>query len=390
MVALVDGAYSKKDISPLLFPFIPHSERLFIMKSISKFLLYHVLFFKYGWCFPLSKKILSGIWKIQVQKPSSSSSPPTFLTTHDEVLLRLLEDGSFQQCNEQVPSEKRSIQWSGTWDFLEDLTGLCLVLDRHCTISLGCDVVLSGKITNLGPDKSIEGGDNCDIIKVEAGRIETGRCMYPRNHPCFFEQTLVAPSVLAPFEAQQVVRFARLAPPSEPPPKKRQYSPADFFDKNFFMTVSPVTAKIQSNQSRDLPVDIRTMRVSFHSNHTFQMWGMNKILRGKYEINDEDALVMDVSRFGAGQNAPGSVWSQGRGLSHDDERSYIGSIGWKDNTTILVQGSVTFGTDLGSDARPEPVGTFLLRQVDGTSFSINEDGEDDEDDRDEDQDGIFQ
>ena len=30
---------------------------------------------------------------------------------------------------------------------------------------------------------------------------------------------------------------------------------------------------------------------------------------------------------------------------------------------LFVRGSVVFGTDLGTDARPEPVGTFSMMEV---------------------------
>ena len=81
-------------------------------------------------------------------------------------------------------------------------------------------------------------------------------------------------------------------------------------------------------------------------------------------------MQFSVSRFGAGKSAPGSVYSEGPALSHDDERTYLGvGISLVPQTALLqVQGSVTFGTDLGSDARPEPVGSFLMRQVESSSF----------------------
>ena len=57
--------------------------------------------------------------------------------------------------------------------------------------------------------------------------------------------------------------------------------------------------------------------------------------------------------------------SEGRGLSHEDERCYSGRIAAAGARTISVRGSVVFGTDLGTDARPEPVGTFSMMEMRG-------------------------
>ncbi len=104
------------------------------------------------------------------------------------------------------------------------------------------------------------------------------------------------------------------------------------------------------------------------------------------------------------------ISSEGRGLSHDDKRSYLGTIeeggtskaegdesSGERNTqsnvtigrTLHVEGSVVFGTDLGTDARPEPVGKFTMKEI-SSSFALElserdeeEDDDDDTDDNDE-------
>lgn len=48
-------------------------------------------------------------------------------------------------------------------------------------------------------------------------------------------------------------------------------------------------------------------------------------------------------------------------MTHDDERSYQGTIR-KDHNGLVVEGDVFIGTDLGSDARPEPVAVFTLKE----------------------------
>lgn len=57
-----------------------------------------------------------------------------------------------------------------------------------------------------------------------------------------------------------------------------------------------------------------------------------------------------------------SVFSEGKGLNHEDERSYTGSIRENENGELLVEGDVFVGSDLGSDARPEPVAVFTLKE----------------------------
>ncbi|KAL7547789.1 hypothetical protein ACHAWF_011064 [Thalassiosira exigua] len=126
------------------------------------------------------------------------------------------------------------------------------------------------------------------------------------------------------------------------------------------------------DEASAFPLDVRVMPVDFHGNGTFAARGVNKILRGRYRVKNgrRPELRMDVSLFGAGRSAPG----EGPGLSHEDERSYAGEIlasdedgGSGGRRALFVRGSVVFGTDLGTDARPEPVGTFTMMEVRGDS-----------------------
>jgi hypothetical protein len=207
--------------------------------------------------------------------------------------------------------------------------------------------------------------------------------------------------------------------------------------------------------------DIRAMPIQFHPNNTFTAVHTNKILRGHFGVvvstaaatatttrENEQQLWFQVSLFGSGRSVRGSVYSEGVGLSHNDQRFYVGEIlqhgsssndHTEERTTLatttdiceqqaraaqtmggtskakgssssdeeqqkeqmqqqqrlFVTGSVTYGSDLGSDARPEPVGTFLLTEVtsfcdrDGGVFGIlgaEDDSDDEEDDDDDDDD----
>ena len=251
------------------------------------------------------------------------------------------------------------------------------------------DIVLSGK---LDPSSTTRLDTSMAITN---GQVLLGKAMYPRSHRCFFDQPLAVtppPRCVAQFEGKQVFRFSSFADSQikeeeeeAQPNKGNQYVPSDFYDKKFYLTVTPVESKARACTD-DLPVDIRTMRIEFHTNHTFTCHATNKILRGRYEITTENnnaLLLFHVSRFGAGKSAPGSVYSEGPGLSHDDERTYVGS--WMErrptkegNTDDLmhVQGTVLFGTDLGEDARPEPVGNFRLWPVKDLSLEMSDEDDD--------------
>jgi hypothetical protein len=78
--------------------------------------------------------------------------------------------------------------------------------------------------------------------------------------------------------------------------------------------------------------------------------------------------------FGAGRSVSGSILSEGIGLSHEDEKSYFGSI-QESQGRLFVHGTVTVGSAMGSDARPEPVGTFLLTETKDDLPPIDEGGD---------------
>lgn len=45
---------------------------------------------------------------------------------------------------------------------------------------------------------------------------------------------------------------------------------------------------------------------------------------------------------------------------------------------LLVKGTAFFGSDLGSDSRPEPVGSFIMTEENQDGFSEGGDDEDDD------------
>jgi len=365
-------------------PFILFSSFVLLLLFVTEIMMYYPpliivsipLLLPSGYSFSVPRKALAGIWKLNILDDYSDSFALLNSATDDStVVLRVLEDGTFQQCNDEDDDDDRSFNtWKGLWDFREDDSEIQLALDRGCTIQ---DVLFHGKVRRSS-DNEAEAEQNSGCIQIKQGKVSAGKFMYPPDHRNFFDQPLAVSETVGSFSAHQVMGFATFLNDLEKPePPPRQFDRADFYNRTFSLTVTPIEYKLRSDgaendEIRNLPVDIRAMRIEFHTNNTFTCRATNKILRGKFEITDDDALYFHVSRFGAGKSAPGSVYSEGIGLTHEDERTYVGSITRQPNNDeaavshLQVQGTVLFGADLGSDARPEPVGTFLLRLINDT------------------------
>jgi len=274
----------------------------------------------------------------------------------DKIILQLNPDNTFKQCNEDGQS------WIvGCWEVNDD-DKLVLALCRRYA----------------GPDIVLEGGVQEDGFLRISGSVMKGKFMYPENHPSFFEQPLATQETIGSFTLDQYLASNSLLPSmAESPLVENQFKPSDFYGREFIMTVEPLKLKVQENgDSLNLPVDIRAMPIEFFHNNTFAAKAINKILRGRFIINEDGKLEFAVSLFGSGRSTPGSVFSEGIGLSHEDERNYVGTID-KNKGLLFVEGVITFGADLGSDARPEPVGGFLLTETNTESASIDEEWQDD-------------
>jgi hypothetical protein len=277
----------------------------------------------------------------------------------------------------------------------------------------GCYVSDDDQSTTIGATTS----SNENKTRVH-GTVRKGKFLHPRSHPSFFDHPILAnQETIGPFVMEQSLAIQTILgddyeddkddeDSDDGPPSSSLSSgstairASDFYDRTFMMTIEPLEQRRQSPDQKqrsildDRPVDIRTMNVQFFRNNTFSAFGVNKILRGRFQVernidynnknnnadDDDDEstsyrLSMQVSIFGAGRSAPGSVFSEGIGLTHEDERAYIGNIQRqrqqhflqaKGQRRLYVHGTAFFGTDLGSDARPEPVGEFYLTE-DSTS-----------------------
>lgn len=159
--------------------------------------------------------------------------------------------------------------------------------------------------------------------------------------------------------------------------------------------------------------NIRVLEVKFFQNNTFATiagMGGSAILRGRFSVigKEKDHIWMQVIRFGFGRSVSGSVFSEGKSLTKDDEKAYWGKIEYenadeekldedtednqasmisdsseedagKDTDTdrkMIVKGSVLFGYGL----EPLPVGQFVLTQTDSSELGDDEDEDEDEED----------
>lgn len=317
----------------------------------------------------IERKHLCGIWKLELEDLSALGAK-----TRKGVLLKIQDDGSFLQCNDVDDNDENWIR--GCWEFRD--SQLKLALDRKCSPS-SRDILLSGNLSLGNVGKSLD---------VKTGSVLSGKFMYPPENNFWrdFDNVMAATESSSTFSLRQTMSFHRMMMPftgsesAAQEAKVPKYESSLFFDKKFFMTIVPIEGKQAAEvEDRQAAADIRTMPIEFFTNHTFQATGINKILRGRYEIKDDSKLWFKVSRFGMGRSQKGSVFSEGLGLSHEDERTYVGAIlAETAGSALKVEGKVTFGADLGSDARPEPVGTFIMTEVDDASLEMEDEEDQDE------------
>jgi len=282
-------------------------------------------------------------------------------------------------------------------------------------------------------------------LSVPKGSVKVGRFFYPKKHPSFFEQPMFQPMLSGAFSLKQVLGNLN-AKNREREERQEKYRPRDFYNKTFLLTSHPLQprrpkgnkrwsikynkyvedppnkeAARAAEEERNRAVPIRVMQVAFHANNTFStVAGLGEaILRGKFDVigHEKDQLWMQVWRFGFGRSVSGSVYSEGKSLTHEDAKTYWGTIGpetrddvEKDRTTekadqditpkalddqegdkakqssgdeaeksqrLEVRGSVMFGWGL----EPMPVARFIMRETqvdDAVDLDEEEDEEDDE------------
>jgi hypothetical protein len=180
-----------------------------------------------------------------------------------------------------------------------------------------------------------------------------------------------------------------------------KYHKRDFYDRTFYLTATPhgvnpgYAAEDKHYDADQVKYDVRVMPITFHPNNTFTAVGAEKTLRGRFGIAGTrgDKLWFQVYLFGFGRSAPGSVFSEGRLLSHDDKRGYLGRIqdiphpqSTTNQTIMFVDGEFYYGTDLKRTNKAHSWGSFALQEIyhrEGENSNLDE-GDDEDDDEDDD------
>lgn len=301
-------------------------------------------------------------------------------------------------------------------------------------------------------------------LSVPKGSINIGKFFYPRHHPSFFEQPMFQPVKKGTFQLRQVLgslnteRSSGSSNTYNDNNKVEKYKRSDFYNRTFLLTCHPIGPSPPPTSNGDKrwsikynryvydppskqsqvaknaqaakekgdddvnhhhsPIQqdgIRVLQVVFHVNGTFSTvagLGDSAILRGKFDVmgSNRDQLWMQVIRFGFGRSVSGSVYSEGRMLSHEDAKAYWGTITTittnntkdsnhsnsvtgsdashsvkqqsasndDDNKTsrLEVTGSVLDGWGL----EPMPVACFIMRETSSELHIVDEDDDEEEDD----------
>mmetsp|Transcript_35142 Transcript_35142/g.51606 ORF Transcript_35142/g.51606 Transcript_35142/m.51606 type:complete len:559 (+) Transcript_35142:56-1732(+) len=346
------------------------------------------------------------------------------------------DDGDNTIAESSILGEESEVM-KGTWDFMDGK--LILATDRPANADARKvhDTVFTGKVIakeeNLAPksdsndsnatisnkkseaptsskDGERSRGNHMTILTVPKGKIKIGRFMYPKKHPSFFDEPIFDPTRTGSFELRQVLGNTPKSTNGwwdEQDDQVEKFKKKELFGKRFFLTSHPIgfTKKNKPRWSRSLkryvedPVpinenekfNIRVMELELFSNSTFSTMaglGSSTVLRGRWDIigKERDQLWMQIWRFGFGRSVQGSTFSEGKGLTHNDEKTYWGHIRRQNvenededaddvksekNQLLEVKGSSFFGWGL----EPEPIAMFTM--IEKTETSMDEEEDDD-------------
>jgi len=232
-------------------------------------------------------------------------------------------------------------------------------------------------------------------LSMPKGTIDIGKFMYPKKHKAFFDEPMLFKrSNIGSFQMSQILGNlnARLRKELEAVPKPAPlFQKSDFHNRTFYLTtaphpVNPTFAKLDVHYDETkATLDVRVMSITFYPNNTFAATGVEKILRGRYDIigDEGETLYFRVSLFGFGRSLSGSVYSEGRLLSQDDRRAYRGriqSFESKNQTRMFVEGEFYYGFGPEAFVRSNSMGTFTLQEIEKTDSSMDDDDDDDNDD----------
>lgn len=393
----------------------------------------------------------------------------SFQKKQTEIFIKLKEDYTFEQCTalqfsdgidddgtledqlamEVSKRERESFAWKGTWDFVDG--ELILAADRsekkpfyqeeEDTPGNEADTILVGRVAVQSEESltdnpameqqkqpSLDEDDNQQVRKkgkidvhlsVPRGKIKTGKFMYPKEHPAFFEQPIFRPEKKGSFELRQILGEynAKLDDEDE---LVELFRKKDLEGKRFYLSTFPLpkrrkkfeywskedncyktgeyepTAAEKAEEELEPGKNMQVVAVELFQNNTFStLYGLGNstVLRGKWSIigDKRDQLWMMVHRFGWGRSVSGSTFSEGKSLTQDDEKSYWGKIkevpksggdtgkegdaDTGDRKKVSIKGAVMVGWGL----EPCSVGRFKMTEIE----DILEDEDDDEEEEEE-------
>ncbi|CAB9505031.1 expressed unknown protein [Seminavis robusta] len=352
-----------------------------------------------------------GIWRVckKVHQPFPNPSEMyketigsmmaiTTKSPREEIALRLNEDGTFDPYTPPLPdddedNDQRDLHHllgrGGCWTY-EDQT-LLLAADRppNADPRMVQDTLFRGRLVPqvsecLHDSNSGETADpEIDVhLAIPQGQISTGKFLYPKQHKFFFEEPILfKPINLGFFFMNQLLgkRNAQQTKPefneedNKPPPL---FYPEEFYNRTFYLATAPhpvdeAYAAADPHYDEDAVMwDLRVLQVSFYPNNTFAAFGAEKILRGRFGLMGEyqDHLWLQVNLYGAGRDVSGSVFSEGRLLTQEDRRGYVGPIvsypNQRNQTTYYVYGEYYSGVDAKRAYSPDSLGTFTLQEID--------------------------
>jgi len=314
----------------------------------------------------------------------------TFQKKQTEIFIKLKEDYTFEQCTalqfsdgiddegtledqlamEVSKRERESFAWKGTWDFLDGK--LILAADRSekkpfydevedtpdseaDTILIGRVAVQSGESLTENPaieqqkqtssdddaatndDRKVRKKEKIDVhLSVPRGKIKTGKFMYPREHPAFFEQPIIRPQPKGSFELRQILGEYN-AKLDEEDDLVELFRKKDLEGKRFYLSTFPLpkrrkkfeywskedncyktgeyepTAAEKAEEELEPGKNMQVVAVELFQNNTFSTLfglGNSTVLRGKWSIigDRRDQLWMMVHRFGWGRSVSGSTF----------------------------------------------------------------------------------
>lgn len=260
-------------------------------------------------------------------------------------------------------------------------------------------------------------------LSVPKGKIKTGKFMYPKTHPEFFEHPIFRPQSKGRFELRQILGDynAKLADDEDDltelfrkkdlvgkrfylsafplPKRKKKFERWDKLENRYVQDEYEPTAEEKKDEALKPGNNMQVMAVELFANNTFSTLhglGSSTVLRGRWSIigKRRDELWMMVSRFGFGRSVSGSTFSEGTSLTQNDEKGYWGTItevadAGKDsieddpaqwgNKKIEIEGAVMLGWGL----EPCSVGRFKMIEIEDAMLEEDDDDEEEEDEYEE-------